>query len=58
MKSWTKTSLNFANLIKECIASNINIITFKPSKDFTLINKDKLDLGKGIMGASNAIEWV
>ncbi len=55
MKSKTKTFLNYANLIKECIASNIDIITFKPNKDSTSINKDKLDLIEGIMGASNAI---
>ncbi len=50
-----KTSLNFANFIKECTAFNIDIITFKPSKDSTSINKDKLDLAKDIMGASNVI---
>jgi hypothetical protein len=55
VKSKTITSLNYANLIKECTTSNIDIITFKPNKDSTSINKDKLDLAKGIMGASNAI---
>jgi hypothetical protein len=29
--------------------------TFKPNKIFTLINKDKLDLTKGIVRASSAI---
>jgi hypothetical protein len=55
MKLETKTSLNYANLIKECTVSNIDIITFKPNKDSTSINKDKLDLTKGIVGASNDI---
>jgi hypothetical protein len=55
MKSKTKTFLNYANLIKECTASNIDIITFKPDKDSTSINKEKLDLIEGIVGASNAI---
>jgi hypothetical protein len=55
MKLETKTSLNYANLIKECTTSNISIITFKPNKDFTSINKDKLNLIEGIVVASNAI---
>jgi len=29
--------------------------TFKPNKIFTSINKNKLDLAKGIVGASSAI---
>jgi len=55
MKSQTKISLNCANLIKECITSNIYITKFKPNKVFTLISKYKLNLVKGILGASNAI---
>jgi hypothetical protein len=55
MKLETKTSLNYANLIKECTTSNIGIITFKPNKDSTSINKDKLNLIEGIVVASNAI---
>jgi hypothetical protein len=55
MKSETKTSLNYANFIKECITVDIIIITFKPNKDSTIISKDKLDLIKGMVGASNAI---
>jgi len=55
MKSQTKTSNNCANLIKECIASNIYITTLKPNKVSTLLSKDILDLVEGIVGASNAI---
>jgi hypothetical protein len=55
VKSKTITSFNYANLIKECTTSNIDIITFKPNKDSTSINKDKLDLIEGIVGASNPI---
>jgi hypothetical protein len=50
-----KTSFNCVNLIKECTAFNINIITFEPNKVSTLVSKDKLDLAKGIMGALDAI---
>jgi hypothetical protein len=50
-----KKSFHCANLIKECTASNINIITFKPNKVSTSNNEDKLDLVGGIVGASNAI---
>jgi len=55
MKSQTIASLNCVNLIKECIASNIYITKFKPNKVSTLVNKYKLDLVEGIVGASNAI---
>jgi hypothetical protein len=55
MNSQTKTSLNCVNFIKECITSNIYITKFKPNKVSTLVNKDKLDLVEGIVGASNAI---
>jgi hypothetical protein len=55
MKSQKKSSLNCANLIKECTTFNIYITTFKPNKVSTSINKDKLDLAEGIVGASNAI---
>jgi hypothetical protein len=34
-----KKSLNYANLLKECIAFNIGIIAFKPNKVSTSINK-------------------
>jgi len=50
-----KKSFNCVNLIKECITFNIYITKFKPDKVSTLVCKDKLDLVKGIMGASNAI---
>ncbi len=55
MKSQTKSFLNCENLIKECTTFNIYVTTFKPNKVFTLINKDKLDLAEGIVGASSAI---
>jgi len=56
MKSHTKTSFSCVNLIKECIASNSTIIAFKlNNKVSTSINKDKLDLVEGIVGAYNAI---
>jgi hypothetical protein len=55
MKSQMKASLNCVNLIKECIPSNIYSTKFKPYKIFTLVNKYKLDLVEGIVGASNAI---
>jgi hypothetical protein len=55
MKSQTKSSLNCANLIKECTTFNIYITTFKPNKVSTSISKDKLDLPKGIVGAFGAI---
>jgi hypothetical protein len=50
-----KKSLNCVNLVKEHITSNIYITKFKPNKVSTLVCKDKLNLGEGIMGASNAI---
>ncbi len=55
MKSHTKIFFSCANLIKECITCNINIIVFKPNKVPTLVNKNKLDLAKGTMSASKAI---
>jgi hypothetical protein len=55
MKSQTKSPLNCANLIQEYTTFNIYIIAFKPNKVSTSINKDKLDLVEGIVGASNAI---
>jgi len=55
MKSQTKASFNYANLIKECIDSNVYITTLKRNKVSTLISKDILDLVEGIVGASNAI---
>jgi hypothetical protein len=51
-----KKSLNCVNLIKECITFNIYITKFKPNKVSTLlVNKYKLDLVEGIVGAFNAI---
>jgi hypothetical protein len=55
MKSQTKTYFSYANLIKKCTTFNIGIIAFKPNKVSTLVNKDKLELTKGTMGASKAI---
>lgn len=55
MKSQTKTYFSCANLIKKCTSFNISIIAFKPNKVSTLVNKDKFELTKGIMGAFKAI---
>jgi len=55
MKSQTKSSCNCANLMEECTTFHIYITTFKPNKVSTSINKEKLDLVEGIVGASSAI---
>ncbi len=41
--------------MEECTTFHIYITTFRPNKVSTLINKDKLDLVEGIVGASSAI---
>jgi hypothetical protein len=55
IKSQTKMCLNYAYLMKECIAYASGIITSKPNNVSTLMNKENFNLMKGIMGASNAI---
>jgi hypothetical protein len=55
MKSHTKTSRSWENLINEWIASNSHIMAFNPNNVSTFVNKHKLDLVEAMVGASNAI---
>ncbi len=55
MKSQTKTCLNCAYIMKECIAYTSGITTSNPNNVSTSMNKEKINLMEGIMGASNAI---
>jgi hypothetical protein len=55
IKSQTKMCLNYAYLMKECIAHTNGITTSKPNNVSTSTSKEKLNLMEGIMGASNAI---
>jgi hypothetical protein len=55
IKSQTKTCLNCAYLMKECIAYTSCITTSNPNNVSTSMSKEKINLMEGIMGASNAI---
>jgi hypothetical protein len=55
VKSQTKMCLNYAYLMKECIAYTSGITTSKPNNVSTSTSKEKFNLMEGIMGASNAI---